>query len=133
MSKKNFYLIKKLSNLTKNIDVCLLIVIPIDKHAFFEPTNFFCKNSLKPSFAYDGTLLSCKKSEKINDLIFHKVQKTRFLAVFCPPIFFFENRAPSHSRVYSFASLCKKSEKTNEPIMRKANNEQTNERTKVNL
>ena len=94
--------------------------------ALFEPKKFFYENLLQPSFTYDDTLLSCKKSEKINDPIFQKVQKTLFLAVFWPKfaqkIFFPENRAPSHSRVYSNASLCKKSEKLNEPISRKASN-----------
>ena len=59
-------------------------MILIAKDAFFEPENFFFENLLTPSFTYDDTLLSCKKSEKINDPIFHKVRKTRFLAVFWP-------------------------------------------------
>ena len=59
-------------------------MILIAKDAFFEPKKFFYENLLRPSFTYDCTLLSCKKSEKINDPIFHKVQKTRFLAVFWP-------------------------------------------------
>ena len=95
------------------------------KDAFFEPEKFFCENLLKPSFTYDNTLLSCKKSEKINDPIFHKVRKTPFLAVFWPKFaqkIFSENWASSHSRVYSNTSLCKKSEKLNEPISRKTSN-----------
>ena len=101
-------------------------MILIAKDAFFEPKKFFCENLLRPSFTYDDTLLSCKKIRKINDPIFHKVQKTRYLAVFfgsnLSKNIFFEIRAPSHSRVYSHAPLCQKSENLNEPISRKANN-----------
>ena len=101
-------------------------MILIAKDAFFEQKKFFYENLLRPSCTQGDTLLSCRKSEKINDPIFHKVQKTPFLAVFlaqiCPKKFFSENRAPSHSRVYSNATLCKKSEKLNEPISRKASN-----------
>ena len=101
-------------------------MILIAKDVFFEAKKFFYENLLRPSFNYDDALLSCKKSEKINDPIFHKVQKTPFLAVFWPKFakkkIFSENRAPSHSRVYSNAPLCKKSEKLNEPISRKAGN-----------
>ena len=100
-------------------------MILIAKDAFFEPKKFFYENLFRPSFTYYDKLLSCKKSEKINDPIFHKVQKTRFLAVFWPKFaqnFFSENRAPSHSRVYSHAPLYQKSENLNEPIFRKANN-----------
>ena len=114
MSKKNIYLIKKLSNLAKNIDVCLLIVILIDEHAFFEPTIFFCKNLLKPSFTYDGTLLLCKKLEKINDPIFHKVQKTRFLAVFWPKFaqkHFFSKIGFCHIQGLLVMHLCVKNHK----------------------
>ena len=108
-------------------------MILIAKDAFFKPKKFFHENLLPPSFTYDDTLLSCKKSEKINDPIFHKVHKNRFLAVFWPKFaqkkFFFENRDPSHSRVYSRAPLYQKSENFKEPISRKAINERTDERT----
>ena len=101
-------------------------MILIAKDAFFEPKKFFCENMLQPFFTYDYTPLSCEKSEKINDLIFKKVQKNPVLAVFLAQIslknFFFENQAPSHSRVYSHAPLCQKSENLNGPISRKANN-----------
>ena len=101
-------------------------MILIAKDAFFEPNKFFCEINLLNPFTYDDTLLSCKKSEKINDPIFHKVQKNpfyrRFLAQICPKKYFFENRAPSHSRVYSHAPLFQKSENFNEPISRKASN-----------
>ena len=100
-------------------------MILIAKDAFFEPKKFFYENLLWPFFTYDNTLLSCKNSEKMNDQIFHKVQKTRFLALFWPKFaqnFSFENRAPSHSRVYSHAPLFQKSENLNEAISRKANN-----------
>ena len=121
MSRKNIYLIKKLSNLTKNIDVCLLIVILIDKHAFFEPTKFFCKNLLQPSFTYDGTLLSCKKSDP-------------FFSPNLPPnLFFFENRAPSHFGHHHFAPLYQKSKDSYDSILRKVGNRRTDERTQVNL
>ena len=101
-------------------------MILIAKNAVFEPKKFFYENLFQPSFTYDDTLLSCKNSEKINDPVFHKVQKIHFLAVLWPKFakknFFFENRAPSHSRVYSHAPLCQKSENLKEPISRKANN-----------
>ena len=111
---KNIYYIKIMSYLVKNIDVCLLIVILIGKHAFFKPTKFFCKNLLEQSFTYDGTLHSCKKSEKINDPIFHKVQKTRFLAVFWPkfaPKIFFSKIGLRHILTITILHLCTKNEK----------------------
>ena len=79
-------------------------MILIAKDALFEPEKFFYENLLRPSFTYDDTLLNL------------------FLDVFWPKFaefFFFENRAPSHSRVYSHAPLCQKSENLNEPISRK--------------
>ena len=54
------------------------------KDAFFEPKKFFYENLFRPSFTYDDKLLSCKKLEKINNPIFHIVQKTRFIVVFRP-------------------------------------------------
>ena len=67
---------------------------------------------------------------------FTKSKKPVFQTFFGPNLpknFFFENRASSHSRVYSHAPLCQKSENFNEPISRKASNERTNGRTQVNL
>ena len=53
-------------------------MILIAKDAFFEPKKFFYENPLRPSFTYDDII------DPINDPIFHKVQKTPFLAVFWP-------------------------------------------------
>ena len=128
-------------------------MILVAKYAFFEPKEFFCENLLQPFLTYDDTLLSCKKSAKINDPIFPPSPKNpvfcRFLAQICPKNFFpkiglrhirgsivmhlcAKNQkkimmqipkkhifsrflaqicpifAPSHSRVYSNASLCQK-------------------------
>ena len=87
-------------------------MILIAKDAFFEAKNFFYENLLRSSFNYDDTLLSCKKSEKINDPIFHKVQKTPFLAVFWPKF----------AQKNFFPKIGLRHEKLNEPISRKASN-----------
>ena len=89
-------------------------MILIAKDAFFEPKKFFYENLLWPSFTYNDTLLSCKKSEKIDDPIFHKLRKTPFLAVFLPKFaqkkFFFKNRA-RHIRGFIVMHLCAKNQK----------------------
>ena len=69
---------------------------------FFEPKKIFCKNLLRPSFTYDDTLLSCKKSEK-NDLIF------RFLDVLSPK--FAQNFFFRHIRGFIVMHLCAKNQK----------------------
>ena len=72
------------------------------------------KNRIRPSFTYDDTLLSCKKSEKINDPIFHKVQKTPFLAVFWPKFAqknFFPKIGLRHIRGFIVMHLCAKNQK----------------------
>ena len=74
-----------------------------------------------------------KKSQKTNDKILRKVQKTVISGIF--PAFspgkksYFENRAPSHFGHHHSASLCKKSENSDEPIPRKAGNRHTDGRT----
>ena len=47
---------------------------------------FFWENSFQPLFTYDGTLVSYKKSEKTNDTISRKSQKTSFLDHFWPKL-----------------------------------------------
>ena len=72
------------------------------------------ENLLRPSFNLDDTLLSCKKSEKINDPIFHKVQKTPFLADFWPkfpPKNFFPKIGLRHIRGFIVMHLCAKNQK----------------------
>ena len=66
-------------------------------------------------------LTSCKKSEKTNDSIFHKVRKSVILGQILPFLpsggrakFFFENRASSLCLVYWRLTWCKKLEKTND-------------------
>ena len=77
------------------------------------------------------------QAEKINYPIFHKVQKTRFLAVFWPKFAqknFFSKIGLRHIRGFIVMHLCaKKSENLYEPISRKAGNRRTNGRTWVNL
>ena len=46
--------------------------------------DFFLKNRFLPLFTPYCPLTSCKKSEKTNDSIFFKVQKTSFLTQFGP-------------------------------------------------
>ena len=89
-------------------------MILIAKDAFFEPKKFFYENLLRPSFTYDDTLLSCKNSEKINDPIFHKVQNTRFLAVFWPKFAqknFFSKIGLRHILGIAILHLCAKNQK----------------------
>ena len=89
-------------------------MILIAKDAFFEPKKFFCENLLRPSFTYNDTLLLFKKSEKINDPIFHKVQKTRFLAVFWPKFAqknFFSKIGLRHILGIAILHLCAKNQK----------------------
>ena len=89
-------------------------MILIAKDAFFEAKKFFYENLLRPSFNYDDTLLSCKKSEKINDPIFHKVQKNPFLAVFWPKFAqkkFFPKIGLRHIRGFIVMHLCAKNQK----------------------
>ena len=79
----------------------LAIRITIAKNEFFGPKKIFCENLLQPSFIYDDTLLSCNNPEKNNDPIFHKVQKTPYLAVFWPkfaPQIFFSKFGLCHIR-----------------------------------
>ena len=45
---------------------------------------FFWKISLSPHLKVYGLPLSCRKSEKIDDTISRKVQKTSFWALFWP-------------------------------------------------
>ena len=89
-------------------------MILIAKNGFFEPKKFFYENLFQPSFTYDDTLLSCKNSEKINDPVFHKVQKTRFLAVFWPKFAqknFFSKIGLRHIRGFIVMHLCAKNQK----------------------
>ena len=111
----------------------LIIVILIARNSILKPKKIFWKKLFSPAFRGCCPLHLHKKSEKSNEAILHKVQKTLFIGCFLPKFaqknFFLKNRAPSHFGHYHFASLCKKSEKTNEPIPRKAGNRRTNERT----
>ena len=74
----------------------------------------FCEINLLNPFTYDDTLLSCKESEKINDPIFHNVQKARFLDVFWPkfaPKFFFSKIGLRHFLGITILHLCAKNQK----------------------
>ena len=93
----------------------------------------FLKNGTRPYFGHYQCASLWKKSEKTNDEISRKCQKTGFSGIF-PAFsagneFFSGNWSPSHFGYYHFAPLCQKSEKTNEPISRKAGNRRTDERT----
>ena len=120
---------------------CAKTVISGKFPAFSAGKKFFLKNPAWSYFDHWYYAFLNKKSVKTNDKISRKCQKTGCSGIF--PAFlaekkmFFDNRAPSHFGHCHFASLGKKSAKTNEPISRKAGNrrmnEQTNERTKVNL
>ena len=70
-----------------------------------------CFDHLLPTI---DTLLSCKKSEKINDPNFHKVQKSRFLADFQPKFaqnFFFSKIGLRHIQAFIDMHLCAKNQK----------------------
>ena len=102
-------------------------MILIDKDSFFEP--FFARISdlLPMTVPYFH-------AKKLMIKFFSKSSKnpffSRFFGLTFVPKLFSENRGPSHSRVFNYASSCKKSEKFNEPITRKAGNEKSNESTK---
>ena len=121
-------------------------MIVIAKDAFFEPKKIFCENLRQPFFTNDYIPLSCEKSEKINDLIFHKIQKTRFLAVFWLKFaqkIFFSKIGLRHILSFTISHLCAKNQKipmsqTREKLVTNGRtdertNERTNERTWVNL
>mgnify|MGYP007015776684 CR=1 FL=1 len=114
------YLVK--GNFPQNTKIRFLRRIRIIREKPLQP---FFRESCPPSLY--------KKSEKREWQDFAQSPKNpifrQFLAQICPNKFFLKNRAPSRSGHCHFASLCKKSEKTNEPILRKAGNRRTNERT----
>ena len=97
----------------------------INSDSYSQKFNFRAKNCFRHLLEVVARYIYTKKSEKSNEAILHKVQKTLFLDVFLPKytpkIFFW---ALSHFRHYHFASLWKKSEKTNGPIPRKAGKEE---------
>ena len=106
----------------------------IARNSFLQPKKFFWKKLFLPLFRGPCPLHLCKKSEKSNEAILHKVQKTLFLGSFLPK-FAQKNFYQKSGSVtfWALPSLCKKSEKTNEPVPRKAGNRRTDGRTKVNL
>ena len=57
---------------------------PKQKMAILSPKKFFGKKPLKPFFRGPFTPHLHKKSEKSNEAILHKVQKTLFLGSFLP-------------------------------------------------
>ena len=71
----------------------------MDKDILYEPIFFYFQFQLQ-------------KNEKMNDPLFHKVQKTPFLAVFGPNLtnFFFEIGLP-HIRGFKIMYLCAKNHK----------------------
>ena len=70
-----------------------------------------------------------KKSEKSNEAILHKVQKTLFLGRFLPKFaqkFFLSKIGLRHILGITILHHCAKNQKkTNEPILRKAGNRRT--------
>ena len=89
-------------------------MILIAKNAVFEPKKLIYENLFQPSSTFDDTLLSCKNSEKINDPVFHNVQKTRFLAVFWPKFaqkIFFSKIGLRHIRGFIVMQFCAKNQK----------------------
>ena len=90
---------------------------------YFLPEKFFSK------IGHFNTHLCAKNQEKLMMKSRENAKKPVFPAFLVGKIFFPENRAPSHFGYCHFASLCHKSEKTNEPILRKAGNRRTDERT----
>ena len=97
----------------------------------------FGKKPLGSFYDPPSPLTLCKKSEKTNEPILRKVQKTLFSGHFGRArarlggtIIFLENPASSLSSPYQVTPLCKKLEKTNERLLRKAGtDERTNGRT----
>ena len=139
MNQSREKLITKCSHVKRTLCVCWVhkgISLKV-KNTILSRIRFFREKLFRPFFRRPYPLTLSKKSEKTNEAILQKAQKTLFLGHFGPKYaewdFFFENRAPSHFGLYHFASLCQKSEITNEPISRKVYNRRTDERTTVNL
>ena len=64
----------------------MLIVILIDKNGFLSPKRLFGKKPLKPFFRGPFPPHLHKKSEKSNEAVLHKVQKTLFLGSCLPKL-----------------------------------------------
>ena len=93
----------------------------------YERIRIFRKKTLGPFYDPLFPLTLCKKSEKTNEPILRKVQKTLFSGHFerarARPggtRIFSENPASSLSSTYQVTPLCKKTEKTNERLLRKS-------------
>ena len=106
---------------------------PKQKMAILSRKKIFGKKPLKPFFRGPFPPHFHKKSEKSNEAISHKVQKTLFLGSFfaqiCPKNFFIENRAPSHFGHHHFTPLYQKSKNSYDPVPRKVGNRRTDGRT----
>ena len=88
--------------------------------AHISPNRFFLEKLLGPLFKGDDLLPSCRRSEKTNDKILRKVQKTLILGYFGPKYaeyFFFKNQTLSIFLYYDCLLHCKISGKTNEPLL----------------
>ena len=75
---------------------------------------FFWKTSFQSFFTYNGPLVSCKKTEKINDRVSRKSKKTSFLGNFGPILaqkIFFSKIGLRHIRGFTVAHLCAKNQK----------------------
>ena len=105
---------------------------------FLRPTKFFREKSLQPLFREPCPLSLYKKSEKSNDSILHKVQKTLFLGSFWPKFaqkkFFSKNRL-RHILGIAILHHCAKNQKK---LMSRSREKlvtdgRTDGRTRVNL
>ena len=128
------YLMQISSNSLKNIDLCLWIVILIAKNPFFEPKRFFWKKPFSPLFRGPLPPHLHKKSEKSNEAILHKVQKTLFLGRFLPkfaPKNFLSKIGLRHILGITILHHCAKNQKKLMSHSREklVTDERTNERT----
>ena len=85
----------------------------------------------RPFFRTHCPLSFCQKSEKTNEAILHKVQKTLFLGSFWPKFaqkIFFLKIGLRHFLGIAILHLRAKNQKKLEPILRKAGNRRTDER-----
>ena len=107
------------------------------KRRHYGEIRIFGKKPLGAFYDPPTPLTLCKKSEKTNEPIFRKVQKTLFLSRFGRARarmggtrIFLENPASSLSCPHQVTPLCKKLEKTSERLLRKAvTDERTDGRT----
>ena len=101
-------------------------------------TKIFREKPLQPFFREPCPLSLCQKSEKTNEAILHKVQKTLFLGSFWPKFAqkkFFSKIGLRHILGITILHHCAKNQKKlmSQSREKLVTDERTNERTQVNL